>query len=1826
LVRGFIIILFSVYLIYGQTPPPITITEIMFNTSGNNEFVELYNLSTTESISLKDWKIKYYTSSADGIIGLDTILILQPQSYALILEADYDYANGIYNQLIPAGALVLRIDNNSFGTSGMANTTDRTIYLLNELNDTVDVYTYSADNSAGYSDEKINLNNDNSTSNWKNSITLNGSPGFRNTVSRKLYNLQLSSLTIKPFKPIQNENIEIETIVKNAGAETCDNFEVFIYNDINSDSLFTGDEEIYNQKINTLISGDSISVKTITANLNSGSYNLIAVVDYAADEDTSNNIKFLRFTVYPPPNNFNDVVINEIMYAPLTGQAEWIELYNKTFLPVDLTGWEIYDNSSHSNVENEAKYIPPNGFVILCKDTLIKNFFNVPSEIIISKLPSFNNTGDVVCIRDSTGLTIDSLEYLPTWGGSTGGKSLERISVGNESTDETNWASSESKFKATPGKVNSVTPKNFDIGISEFRNKTGYGIIGQQTSLQIKIKNYGLTAVESFLINFYSDLNADSIIQANEYLDLLEGNSLSAKDSITMIFTTGNFEAGRNYFIAEIITEKDEEEENNISFTSFSGVVLNETRNDLIINEIMYAPTSPEPEWIEIFNRSNKIINISGYKIADNADTISVITKSISLAPQNYFIIAKDSSVLSFYDVKSGIFISSFPSLNNTADKIILLDSLDRVIDSLEYSTSWGGSGGRSLERISGEMNPALPETWGTSISTERATPGRDNSITVKTYDLAISEFKASEKYGITGKPIKLTATIKNAGLTDYSYFQLYLYNDVNSDSVASQDELIKTETVGSCNSGDSISFNFSVNGLRPGNNYFVLVLDAANDNDSSNNISFTQIQVVQLNEERNDIVINEIMFAPSTGEPEWIELYNRSNKSIELKNYFIADASDTIQVNDEPLLFSPHTYIVIAKDSSINSVYKINSTIIISNFPSLNNLTDKLILLDSLERVIDSLSYSIKWGGTNGKSLERISADSSSIDSSNWKSCTYKEHGSPGKINSVTQKNNDVVVKEILFTPAEPIIGESVRISALIKNIGKQSAEFNLLLFEDDDFDSLANNNIETTPSYQLTSGDSLLFTFNYVLENIKSETAFAVKIFSLADEDTSNNYLWRSIFPGYNASSVLVNEIMYTPVNGEPEWIELYNNSPDTVDLKDWTVNDIITTPVTVKISKQELSIPPKKFLVISKDSTIALFHRKIESDIVVVALPVLNNDEDGIVIKDSRGATIDSVHYYKSYGGQSGYSLERVSVEQNSNTSSNWSSSGDLELSTPGRINSITPKKYDLSFAAISSDPEFPVAGDNVILKVKVGNNGIYSAADFKINFYFKYDSLAVFQHLGELTGLSIAAADTVWFASSASIMNLQSALYVKAEIFLQADEDTLNNIGQDTILIGSSKNVLLINEIMYDPNAGEPEWFEIVNASGEDLNLREWKAGDLSLLKELAVISKSDLMLQPNEFLIIAKDSSLNFDSNEANVIYLNFGSFGNSDDGIIIHDFRDAPIDSVKYTSKWGGRKGFSIERISLLHQTNDSTNWITSISKTGSTPGKTNSVSSLINYERNDLVINEIMYDPAENNSDYIEFYNFNSDSIDIGGWKIAKSNDDYFEISEKSFTIYKGEYFICAADSSVFNNYSWLKNSNVVVKNQSSLSLANDDAILVLKDAKGNTIDSVYYSPKWHNRNLVTTKNKSLERINPGININDPDNWSTAVNAEGGTPGKENSIFTSNQKLEEKISVSTNPFSPDNDGFEDFTIINYNLKQTTAQVRIKIYDSQGRLMRTLLNNQASGSKGSVVFDGLNDGGHPLRIGIYIIFMEALNENSGVLETMKTVVVVARKL
>jgi len=273
------------------------------------------------------------------------------------------------------------------------------------------------------------------------------------------------------------------------------------------------------------------------------------------------------------------------------------------------------------------------------------------------------------------------------------------------------------------------------------------------------------------------------------------------------------------------------------------------------------------------------------------------------------------------------------------------------------------------------------------------------------------------------------------------------------------------------------------------------------------------------------------------------------------------------------------------------------------------------------------------------------------------------------------------------------------------------------------------------------------------------------------------------------------------------------------------------------------------------------------------------------------------------------------------------------------------------------------------------------------------------------------------------------------------------------------------------------------------------------------------------------------------------------------------------------------------------------------------------------------LVINEIMYDPLTGNAEWVELYNPLSKSVNISGWKFNESSTNVSISDSINYMLDAGAYIVIASDTTVYNRFPELRTlsqgNRLIIK---SISLTNDGETLKIVDASGNTIEEVTYSPKWHNPNIADEKGYSLERINPLLNGNNSSNWSSSADFLGGTPARKNSIYTPVPVSTGTITVSPNPFSPDGDGFEDFTIITYQTTQKISQLRLKIYDAKGRLVRTLANNQLSGSKGEVIFNGLNDNGEKLRLGIYVIFLEAVDDRGGTVETLKSPVVIATKL
>jgi flagellar hook assembly protein FlgD len=103
-------------------------------------------------------------------------------------------------------------------------------------------------------------------------------------------------------------------------------------------------------------------------------------------------------------------------------------------------------------------------------------------------------------------------------------------------------------------------------------------------------------------------------------------------------------------------------------------------------------------------------------------------------------------------------------------------------------------------------------------------------------------------------------------------------------------------------------------------------------------------------------------------------------------------------------------------------------------------------------------------------------------------------------------------------------------------------------------------------------------------------------------------------------------------------------------------------------------------------------------------------------------------------------------------------------------------------------------------------------------------------------------------------------------------------------------------------------------------------------------------------------------------------------------------------------------------------------------------------------------------------------------------------------------------------------------------------------------------------------------------------------------------------------------ISANPNPFSPDGDGKEDLTMVTAEIPMRSALARIYIYDVAGRLVRRLLDQEQVGSSITVPWDGKSEKGEVLEMGMYVLYLEAIDALGGRVARAKGTVVLAKKM
>lgn len=207
---------------------------------------------------------------------------------------------------------------------------------------------------------------------------------------------------------------------------------------------------------------------------------------------------------------------------------------------------------------------------------------------------------------------------------------------------------------------------------------------------------------------------------------------------------------------------------------------------------------------------------------------------------------------------------------------------------------------------------------------------------------------------------------------------------------------------------------------------------------------------------ESSDMVINEILFDPKDDGADFVEVYNRSSKTICLDEIIIAAVNSSSDPNadtipEEKYLLFPADYLVFSADpDKVKEQYFTRNPagfICMKSMPSFSNDSGRILIMTCSQLVIDDLSYNKDMhfallDNAEGVSLERINFDYQTNDRSNWHSAAETEgFATPAYKNSqysdFTDSENEISLSPEVFSPNNDGIDDYLTISYLFDNPG---------------------------------------------------------------------------------------------------------------------------------------------------------------------------------------------------------------------------------------------------------------------------------------------------------------------------------------------------------------------------------------------------------------------------------------------------------------------------------------------------------------------------------------------------------------------------------------------------------------------------------------------------------------------------------------------------------------------------------------------------------------------------------------------------------------------
>ncbi len=440
------------------------------------------------------------------------------------------------------------------------------------------------------------------------------------------------------------------------------------------------------------------------------------------------------FVYATPPDSF-DVVINEVFFAFHDPQglpkAEYVELYNRSAKAFDLAGWTIEDNTGNPAAIGPA-VLPPGGYMIVCDASDVSSFAGFGAVAGVASFPELNDDGDDIVVR-AGGTVVDALTYDDGFyhdvQKSAGGFSIERIDPDFLCPDAGNWHASGSPLGGTPGHLNSVDGVFEDVVpprlsraylsaadrvVAVFSETMDEGQLADPS--MYAVSGWGQPSSVAALSPHEAELAYGAVFDSSTVYTLTASAAMQDCPGNALARTTGRFRVPEDAAVS-----------------------------DVLINEVLFDPFPGGSEFLELYNRSQKTVDLSAlrlYEVGPDGQTLlnPLIVSAVPwlLFPGAFAVLSRDDNgIVPHYDIRDPdafVNMASFPSLNNDEDHVALTDLAGNRIDQFRYNEDFqfpllNDASGVSLERISYDRPTQDSTNWhSASAPAGYATPGYENS------------------------------------------------------------------------------------------------------------------------------------------------------------------------------------------------------------------------------------------------------------------------------------------------------------------------------------------------------------------------------------------------------------------------------------------------------------------------------------------------------------------------------------------------------------------------------------------------------------------------------------------------------------------------------------------------------------------------------------------------------------------------------------------------------------------------------------------------------------------------------------------------------------------------------------------------------------------------------------------------------------------------------------------------------------------------------------------------------------------------------------------